>query len=144
MICSRVQSDNVRFGSKADIGASVKDVRFTPKSGHNGARKRPSCTGHSFGVAEVLDCRRLRALLAPPSPTLARRCRTARPTGFCLGTSAQAPMIGTAAIRQSLPLARMARTGAGVAGDRVEPHVCYPSLSLDLLGPQDARVRTGV
>jgi hypothetical protein len=25
---------NVRFGSKADIGASVKDVRFTPKSGH--------------------------------------------------------------------------------------------------------------
>jgi hypothetical protein len=28
---------NVRFGSKADIGASVKDVRFTPKSGHEGS-----------------------------------------------------------------------------------------------------------
>ena len=25
---------NVRFGSKADIGACVADVRFTPKSGH--------------------------------------------------------------------------------------------------------------
>ena len=25
---------NVRFGSKADIGASPIDVRFTPKSGH--------------------------------------------------------------------------------------------------------------
>jgi hypothetical protein len=26
--------DNVRFGSKADIGASPHHVRFTPKSGH--------------------------------------------------------------------------------------------------------------
>jgi hypothetical protein len=25
---------NVRFGSKADMGACVRDVRFTPKSGH--------------------------------------------------------------------------------------------------------------
>jgi hypothetical protein len=25
---------NVRFGSKADIGAPSPDVRFTPKSGH--------------------------------------------------------------------------------------------------------------
>jgi hypothetical protein len=25
---------NVRFGSKADIGARPIDVRFTPKSGH--------------------------------------------------------------------------------------------------------------
>jgi hypothetical protein len=25
---------HVRFGSKADIGASVTDVRFTPNSGH--------------------------------------------------------------------------------------------------------------
>jgi hypothetical protein len=25
---------NVRFGSKADIGARPYDVRFTPKSGH--------------------------------------------------------------------------------------------------------------
>ncbi len=94
--------------------------------------------------AEVLDYGRLRALLAPPCPTLARRCRTARPTGFCLGASAQAPMIGTAAIRQSLPLARMARTGAGVAGDRVEPHGYLPPLSLSSLEPHDARVRTGV
>ena len=29
---------DVRFGSKADIGASVKDVRFTPRSGHNAER----------------------------------------------------------------------------------------------------------
>jgi len=120
------------------------DVRFTPESGHNGARKKPSCTGDSFGVAEALDCRRLRALLAPPSPALARRCRTARPTGFRLRASAQAPMIRTAAIRQSLPLARMAGTGAGVAGDRVEPHGYLPPLSLSSLEPHDARVRTGV
>jgi hypothetical protein len=25
---------HVRFGSKADIGACSRDVRFTPKSGH--------------------------------------------------------------------------------------------------------------
>jgi hypothetical protein len=29
---------NVRFGSKADIGAGPRDVRFTPKSGHDGVR----------------------------------------------------------------------------------------------------------
>jgi len=29
---------NVRFGSKADIAARSCDVRFTPKSGHCGAR----------------------------------------------------------------------------------------------------------
>ena len=28
------ETPNVRFGSKADIGASLRDVRFTPKSGH--------------------------------------------------------------------------------------------------------------
>jgi hypothetical protein len=28
----------VRFGSKADIGSPLIDVRFTPKSGHCGAR----------------------------------------------------------------------------------------------------------
>jgi hypothetical protein len=28
------QFGQVRFGSKADIGASLIDVRFTPKSGH--------------------------------------------------------------------------------------------------------------
>jgi hypothetical protein len=32
------QSRNVRFGSKADIGARPYDVRFTPKSGHGSAR----------------------------------------------------------------------------------------------------------
>jgi hypothetical protein len=29
---------HVRFGSKADIGSSPVDVRFTPKSGHRSAR----------------------------------------------------------------------------------------------------------
>jgi hypothetical protein len=28
---------NVRFGSEADISACVRDVRFTPKSGHSGS-----------------------------------------------------------------------------------------------------------
>jgi hypothetical protein len=27
--------DNVRFGSKADIGVCVRDVRFNPKNGHS-------------------------------------------------------------------------------------------------------------
>ena len=31
---------NVRFGSKADIPASQSDVRFTPESGHSGARSK--------------------------------------------------------------------------------------------------------
>jgi hypothetical protein len=30
-----VPSENVRFGSKADIEACPRDVRFTPKSGHS-------------------------------------------------------------------------------------------------------------
>ncbi len=34
MLASDARS-NVRFGSKADIGASVTDVRFTPESGHS-------------------------------------------------------------------------------------------------------------
>ena len=38
----RVKSDDVRFGSKADMRASIKDVRFTPESGHNAASKNPS------------------------------------------------------------------------------------------------------
>ena len=35
---------NVRFGSKADMEASPRDVRFTPKSGHQlSARGGPLC-----------------------------------------------------------------------------------------------------
>ena len=30
----RAKNANVCFGSKADIGESTKDVRFTPKNGH--------------------------------------------------------------------------------------------------------------
>jgi len=40
---------NVRFGSKADIGARLDHVRFTPKSRHRGARMScPLCakSGH--------------------------------------------------------------------------------------------------
>jgi hypothetical protein len=33
-------SGNVRFGSKADIGGSSGNVRFTPKSGHSALRQR--------------------------------------------------------------------------------------------------------
>src|SRR5262249_12866569 len=37
-------ADYVRFGSKADIGACRRDVRFTPKSGHwNSVLKCPLC-----------------------------------------------------------------------------------------------------
>jgi len=35
---------NVRFGSKADIGARQSNVRFTPKSGHcSGLMRCPLC-----------------------------------------------------------------------------------------------------
>ncbi len=33
---------DVRFGSKADISACVRDVRFTPKSGHAAAARDAS------------------------------------------------------------------------------------------------------
>jgi hypothetical protein len=33
-LLSNLQCLNVRFGSKADIGDRLDDVRFTPKSGH--------------------------------------------------------------------------------------------------------------
>jgi len=34
----RQTSSDVRFGSKADIGARLRHVRFTPESGHWGVR----------------------------------------------------------------------------------------------------------
>jgi hypothetical protein len=40
----RPQLGNVRFGSKADIGLALIDVRFTPKSGHRSVQLRcPLC-----------------------------------------------------------------------------------------------------
>jgi hypothetical protein len=44
---------NVRFGSKADIEACLRNVRFTPKSGHRLiALNSPLCAkpGHRQGV----------------------------------------------------------------------------------------------
>ena len=38
---------NVGFGSKADIGACITDVRLTPKSGHFGKRRSCPLSGHS-------------------------------------------------------------------------------------------------
>jgi hypothetical protein len=40
MLAKRYESEqrrNVRFGSKADILARIKNVRFTPESGHRNA-----------------------------------------------------------------------------------------------------------
>src|SRR6516165_8662648 len=40
----RSRLGDIRFGSKADIGAGPRDVRFTPKSGHwNSVAKCPLC-----------------------------------------------------------------------------------------------------
>ena len=39
--CPGAPRPNVRFGSNADIRASITDVRFTPKSGHHVARPNP-------------------------------------------------------------------------------------------------------
>jgi len=38
MVSSSLKRADVRFGSKADISQSPRDVRFTPKSGHGSAR----------------------------------------------------------------------------------------------------------
>ena len=42
---------DVRFGSKADIGAPPVDVRFTPESGHAGSASRANVV--SRALAEV-------------------------------------------------------------------------------------------
>ena len=49
-ILELVRGIDVRFGSKADIGARLRDVRFTPKSGHwNSVVECPLCakSGHA-------------------------------------------------------------------------------------------------
>ena len=38
---TRVKSNDVRFGSLADIRTRIRDVRFTPKSGH--AQRQDQC-----------------------------------------------------------------------------------------------------
>jgi len=40
---------NVRFGSKADIAASPKNVRFTPESGHSAAQQNARRAPGKFG-----------------------------------------------------------------------------------------------
>jgi len=48
----RVKSDDVRFGSKADIWAGVTDVRFTPESGHLASRLKPLLAARSRPAVE--------------------------------------------------------------------------------------------
>jgi hypothetical protein len=44
LLPAKCQSLNVRFGSKADIDAHPRNVRFTPKSGHwNSVVECPLC-----------------------------------------------------------------------------------------------------
>src|SRR5437016_3226709 len=43
---------NDRFGSKADLTPSIRDVRFTPETGHGSA-----CTGCPFSANRVLTHR---------------------------------------------------------------------------------------
>jgi len=38
---------DVRFGSKADIWATVRNVRFTPKSGHSARRRQCPLSANS-------------------------------------------------------------------------------------------------
>ena len=102
------------------------------------------CTGHSSDMAEVLYCRRLRPLLAPPPPSFARRRSTALPSGLRPWSRAQAPMIATTAIGQSFASARVTGSCPGIAGYPVASHSRFPFLSLDLLAPHDAGVRTGL
>ncbi len=44
---TRLRSDDVRFGSKADIRACVGHVRFTPESGHSQRRLRCPLSANS-------------------------------------------------------------------------------------------------
>ena len=59
---SRVKSDDVRFGSEADIGAFVKDVRFTPESGHSQA----DCGGSQPALFAPRSCGSLGSVSVEP------------------------------------------------------------------------------
>ena len=51
-LCSLLRSVNVHFGSKADILGGLRDVRFTPESGHwNSVAKCPLCAKSRHGEA---------------------------------------------------------------------------------------------
>ena len=55
---------DVRFGSKADIGGSICDVRYTPKSGHGSERiagARSAVTGRTPAATGILTVRASRA-----------------------------------------------------------------------------------
>ncbi len=59
---ARMKSSSVRFGSKADIGTRIRDVRFTPESGHYAARRTPDLSERAY-------------FLTVPSPaTVKSRC----------------------------------------------------------------------
>jgi len=58
----RVRGDDVRFGSKADIGTWITDVRFTPESGHFQRRLRcplSAKSGHPVRGAAAIPSRLL-------------------------------------------------------------------------------------
>jgi len=70
-----MKGDDVRFGSKADIGANVADVRFTPESGHFRIRLRcplSAKSGHWFNHSprSLLEQLRRRYIAIKPQALL--------------------------------------------------------------------------
>ena len=65
---------DVRFGSKADIGAFVKDVRFTPESGHKTGRQECPLSANSghrdLGGFPIRTYRGLSPRSSPLAPEL--------------------------------------------------------------------------
>jgi len=76
----RLPSDNVRFGSKADILHRSADVRFTPKSRHwNSVAECPLCakSGH-------MQCSKFGAYSITSSAATCRVCGTVRPSALAV------------------------------------------------------------
>src|SRR5262249_48641614 len=60
----QILAANVRFGSKADIEACLRDVRFTPKSGHrNSVAECPLCA--KSGHCDLFDTINVRSSSLP-------------------------------------------------------------------------------
>ena len=88
---------NVRFGSKADIGKRLDNVRFTPKSGHCSAQLPcPLCATnglmhrskwHSYSITSSARCRRNKGTSRPSALAVFRLITSSNLSGAWTGSS---------------------------------------------------------
>jgi hypothetical protein len=96
--CSVELLDDVRFGSKADMGLSLIDVRFTPKSGHRSARWQcPLCANSGlmhcskerrYSITSSAVASNLSGMLSPSALAVLRLMISSNFVGTCTGRSA--------------------------------------------------------